>query len=42
MIPEEAMPTATKVMDRVADERTPLVAITTEDGNAAHGAYRAN
>jgi uncharacterized protein (DUF1015 family) len=28
----EAMPTATEVMDRVADERTPLVAITTEDG----------
>jgi uncharacterized protein (DUF1015 family) len=28
----EAMPTATEVMDRVANERTPLVAITTEDG----------
>jgi len=28
----EAMPTATEVMDRVADERAPLVAITTEDG----------
>jgi len=28
----DAMPTATEVMDRVADERTPLVAITTEDG----------
>src|SRR6201989_2899287 len=26
------MPTAPQVMDRVADERTPLVAITTEDG----------
>src|SRR5689334_13381206 len=28
----EAMPTATAVMDRVADERAPLVSITTEDG----------
>jgi uncharacterized protein (DUF1015 family) len=28
----EAMPTATEVMDGVADERAPLVSITTEDG----------
>jgi len=34
-----AMPTATAVMDRVADERAPLVSITTEDG-IAHRLWR--